>query len=469
MGAAVAIDPLVLHRLFAGRWPATEDLSSAATQPVAAADPLSSRRRPVMTRLLLISQTFPPDNAASAVRAGQIFKYLPEHGYQPVVVAANPDERSIGGDLLRRVPSEKRVAAVSLVSTFARWFTRFLSPYDDRLSWAPHAVDAAVRIMKSQPVQAVYSTSPFLSAHFAALWLKARFGLPWIADFQDPVRDNPFRSRRWIYPYDALIERLIFRHAERLAANTDAVAATWRERYPQWAEKVSVLWNSFDPSERIEPGVVPPRSYRVLAHIGSLYDGRHPAKLLASLERLDIAPSDVRIKLVGPIAPDVLAAHAPLFARLSAKGALEFGNAPVPREEALRETAEADYLVLLDVYNDRDVSLQLPSKLMDYVRFGKPILAYTPKGSPAERILARSGVPNVTIDPLASEEVADRKLLELLSLSAEPQRPSAWFQETFSARTLARTVAGLLDEMLRESSARDASGAAIPERAMRRC
>lgn len=410
-----------------------------------------------MRRVLLISHLFPPDNAAGAVRAGQLSKYLPEQGYQPIVVAANAGGQPIEDEFIRRVPANDRLTPASLVSTCARWFTRFGAPYDDRLGWAPHAAAAAARIIKSRPVEAIYSTSPFLSAHFAALWLKARFGLPWIADFQDPVRDNPSRTRRWIYPYDAIVEEAFFRHADRLAANTDAVAIAWRKRYPQWANKISVLWNSFDPIERIEPGETSRRPYRLLSHVGTLYDGRHPAQLLRSIVRLDIEPSAVRVKLVGPITPDILEAYGALFECVSAKGVLEYANRTLPREAALCETAEADCLVLLDLYNELEVSLQLPSKLVDYIRFGKPILAYTPKCSPAARVLAASGIENVTISPAEPQEVADRKLLEFLRLPPEPRHPSAWFEAMFSARTLARTAGALLDEMLRERPSREFS------------
>ncbi len=197
-----------------------------------------------------------------------------------------------------------------------------------------------------------------------------------------------------------------------------------------------------------------PRSYRVLAHIGSLYDGRHPRRLLESLERLNFGPSNLRIKLVGPITRSVLAAHGSLFERLAERGILKYDNRSVPREEALREAAGADYLLLLDV-NDKNVSFQMPSKLMDYIRFGKPILAYTPPGSPVERILARSGIANTTIDPVAPEEVGDRKLLAFLRTPTEPRRPSAWFEETFSARTQARIVAELLDQVIQKRTDRD--------------
>src|SRR5579871_3301518 len=419
-----------------------------------AAPPRCERRgAPAMRHVLLISYTFPPENVPAAARAGQLFKFLPDYGYQPVVVAAPLAGWGKDDPSVHRVPAGNGRMTSSLAATAARWAARFFAPYEDRWAWVPYATAAAADIIKANAIDAIFTTSPSLAAQFAGLWLKGRFGLPWVADFQDPVRDNPFRTRRWFYPYDALIERGFFRWADHLAANTDTVAAAWRARYPQWREKISVLWNSYDPLEPIATGETARRPERVLAHIGSLYDGRHPRQLLESVERLKIEPSCARIKLVGPIAPAVLAEHGALFERVRHSGVLTYGNRVVSRDEALAETAGADYLVLLDV-NEKNASFQVPSKLLDYIRVGKPILAYTPTGSPVERILARSGIAHTTIDPLAPPEISDRKLLEFLRLPPETRPASRWFVETFSARTQARIVAGLLDAVLQAKTAR---------------
>jgi hypothetical protein len=235
--------------------------------------------------------------------------------------------------------------------------------------------------------------------------------------------------------------------ADRLGANTDTVAAIWRRRYPKWSEKISILWNCFDPAEAVEPAPPPLRPYRVLAHVGSLYGGRHPGQLLASLERLRVDPSAYRVRLVGPIENDIMSEHGPLLERMRAARLLEFDNRQVPREEAARETAQADYLLLLDL-NELPTAFQVPSKLMSYVRTGKPIIAWTQKGSPVERILARCGIRYVAVDPSSPAAECDRRVAEFLTIPAEPCRPSSWFRETFDARSQARQVAGLLDELL---------------------
>lgn len=401
----------------------------------------------IMRNILLLSYAFPPDNTPAAIRPAQLCRYLPDHGFQPIVIASRAEGISNSEPYVRRVPADTVPILVSMTSDIVRRITRVAAPYNDRWPWVPYAASAAADLITSKRIEAVYSTSPFLASHFAALWLKTKFGLPWIADFQDPVRDNPFRTRNWVYPYDLIIERAIFRRADWIVANTDTVASTWRQRYPQWADKISVSWNSFDPEEHFEPARPGQRPHRVLAHIGSLYGGRHPGKLLASLERLGIDPSVLRVKLIGPIDPKILSAHELQLERLRRSGLLEFDNRLVPRVEALRATAEADYLLLLDV-NEHNTSFQVPSKLLDYVRSGRPILAYTSQSSPVERLLARSGIPHATVDPAAPDTVSDQKVSELLQLAPEKHQASPWFAANFSARVLTSSTAKILSDLL---------------------
>ena len=71
---------------------------------------------------------------------------------------------------------------------------------------------------------------------------------------------------------------------------------------------------------------------------------------------------------------------------------MECNEALVPRAEAIRETAQADYLLLLDLTGLKQ-NIQVPAKIFDYLRIGRPILAFTTKASPSEWILELSGVP----------------------------------------------------------------------------
>jgi hypothetical protein len=397
-----------------------------------------------MNRLLLLSYCFPPDNAAAAMRPGQLFRYLPECGYQPAVICSSlsiPDTQSF----VERVPGERVPAAVRFASKLAATFERIAVPYNDRLPWVPHAIAAASRLIEREKIEAIYSTSPFLAGQVAALWLNRKYGLPWIADFQDPVIENPQRGRPWPYPYDSFLERAVFANASLLMANTDTVAASWATRYPQWARKIGVLWNSYDPLEKIPPPTQTRRSYRLLSHIGSLYGDRTPYQLLGALSRLvkdrSLDPSTLRVNLVGKIwFPEEEISH---FG-LQENGMLECQAVRVPRIEALRMTVDSDYLLVID---QPTTTFQVPSKILDYVRIGKPILAFTLPESPLERILRQSGIAYVAISPQLAEAATCAKVMEFLSLPPEPRTPNPWFEENFNCVHQARTVARGFDEL----------------------
>ena len=45
---------------------------------------------PAQKKLLLIAYFFPPFNTVGAIRAAKFAKYLPEYGWEPIVLTANP-------------------------------------------------------------------------------------------------------------------------------------------------------------------------------------------------------------------------------------------------------------------------------------------------------------------------------------------------------------------------------------------
>ncbi|HEY7390836.1 MAG TPA: glycosyltransferase [Bryobacteraceae bacterium] len=397
-------------------------------------------------KAILLAYHFPPDNTSGVQRAARLAKYLPCHGVDLQVIASS----HAGTDAVRRdtlyVPAPELHASAGWES-LSRFVQRVV-PYNERLEWMPHAVRAACRIADREPITAVISTSPPLATHLAALFLKARYRLQWIADFRDPLCGNPGRARGWARPYDLWLERAIFRSADSLVAVTDTVLDEWRARYPRWGEKMHLIWNGFDPKEAVRPLPVPPRHRRVLAHIGVLYRQRHPYKLVEALERLVSAsrldPAKLRLEFLGPIQErERFEAHAATASLLS-RGCLEIRGELVPRAEANHAMATADFLLLIDIVNLSGSSYTVPAKIYDYILMGRPILALTGRQSPVERILCGSGVPYVCVYHSDCGAAVEEKLLRLVELPSEPVAPSSWFLENFDGQRQAEMFAKLV-------------------------
>jgi glycosyltransferase involved in cell wall biosynthesis len=316
------------------------------------------------------------------------------------------------------------------------------------LPWVPHAIAAGKDVLARVPVVAILSSSPPVASHLAAMRLKLQSGIPWIADLRDPLWGNPFRNRRCAGLYDAALEYCLFSAADAVIANTDPVASLWRKRYPRWAHKFHVIMNGYDPEDDQGPQPIPPRPYSLIVHVGSLYGGRRPGPFLASVDRLIghglLDPNGIQIRLIGPMEEDTVQPHLPPFATLAARGCLKHTPCLIPADEARRETSQADYLLLLDL-NGREEALQVPAKLFEYIRVGRPILAFTSQDSPVEHLLNRSGVPHAIVYENDSDQQTDAKVLTFLQLSSQPVSATSWFWETFDARRQTARLATLLD------------------------
>jgi glycosyltransferase involved in cell wall biosynthesis len=398
--------------------------------------------------VLLVTYHFPPDSESGAARPHRFYRYLPEFGYSVHVITAAP---AAANSHIHPVPIPASIGRkMSPLGFTERVLRKFCFPHDEAMLWSWPVVRAAEKLISEGSIRAIFSTAPPLNTHLAALWLKRRYGLPWIADFRDPLRDNSFRATTGLPgAVDRTVEAAIFDHADALIAVTDAIAGAWCKNYPQWKQKFHIIWNGFDPQEIVRPEPTPQREYKLMAHVGNLYGVRQPVKVLSALQKLrGHLTAGVRVLLVGHMDEQIRTNHAALFAELEARGSLEC-RPVVPRAEALRLMSQADYLLLLDIHESPQ-AYAVPAKLFEYLRLGRPILALTTPGSPVDRILERAGVPYRCIYHQDNDEKAAATLASLLQLSTDPVSPSQWFGEQFDGRSQTAALARLLDTMAGE-------------------
>lgn len=401
--------------------------------------------------VLLIAYHYPPENTIGAARPARFAKYLARRGHAVQVVANQGDGATADG--VARVPAPG--ARPGWASRALRLITRYALPYDDRLDWAPHAIRVGDPFCRQRPV--ILSTHPPVATHFAALALKRRHRLAWIADFRDPIMaGHPKRTGWRAAVLDRVMERLIFRHADLIIANTEAVGRLWADQYPRWRDKITVIWNGFDPEDGLAP--LPPcgRARREIAHVGVIYGGRSPAPVIRALDRLiaagTLVPDSIRLRLLGPVKNDALAPVADARTRLEAAGALAVEDRMAPRQEALTATLAADILLLLELNAADETAVQLPAKIFEYIRACRPILAITPPDSVTRTVLAQSGVPHLCLSPTEPPERFDAALATFLATPPGPIAPSPAFLATFDAARQTEALAEAIDRLARRQT-----------------
>ena len=398
---------------------------------------------------IIFAYHFPPENAIGSVRPYRFHKYLSRLGYKCYVISAADVSSLTDVDGIGIQDPSVAKPREGVGWQIERAVRRFILPGALGCRWAVPAYRAGRRFIEQNPQYeqvTVLSTFPPFGAHLAAYWLSRRKRLPWIADYRDPLGDNPVfnhisASTQEMY---RKAERFFVRAADFTVANTDAVQDKLKRIFPDRAERIELIWNGFDPEERMQALPVSSPDRKIVAHVGDLYGGRSVSPILESLRRLidagKLRADRFQVSLVGPVVEGSI--PGPEFVKSAAQqGWLKMEQTRIPQNAARLLIQTADALLLLQPQS----AIQVPGKLFEYLQIGRPILALVPKGSSVERILERSGVPYRCVYPSSTSDEIDSGVLEFFQFKEAQSCPNQWFENHFNVRTHSERIADLIE------------------------
>lgn len=384
-------------------------------------------------RLLLIAYHFPPIRGSSGVqRTLQFARHLPAHGWEPLVVSVHPRAYpAVGDDLMAAVPHGMPVARAFAMDS-ARHLAvrgRYLgcTAFPDRwVTWWPGGVAACLRLIRRYRPQAVWSTFPVATAHLIGLTVRRLTGLPWIAEFRDPMvqavhRLGPAADTVW-----RRFEGAVVRRASRCVFATPGMRHDYAARYPGHdAASWTVIENGYDEGVFAEAersgGAAASRLDGVvrLVHSGILYgEGRDPLPFFRALKEV-AATRPERLEVVLRASGDA-ETHERLAADLGLSQIVNVAPA-VGYGEAIREMLAADGLL---VFQGAVFNKQIPAKVYEYLRAGRPILALTdPAGETARLLRGWDGVYFAREDSVPQIAHALGGLLDAVAAGRVPARP----------------------------------------------
>lgn len=416
-------------------------------------------------RVLILAYDFPPRGSTSVFRVTKFVRYLPEFGWQPVVVAAAVRGGMRDEALLAQLPADLEVLRVDNPFTPGagspapsvgqpplrarlRQLLRAAFIPDPQLLWVPGAVHAAAARIARGDIAAVFSTAPPFSVQLAGLWLKRRFpSLPWLMDIRDIWSENPAVDDPVRYKLQRACEGACVARADRVVTATDGQRRLIEQAFGLPTARLATITNGFDPLD-VPPSAAPePHSALRLTYVGSMIGTRAAAAagLFVALELLaagGVTAAQLEVRLIGVFDARIQAWAAPLIERGIVR-LLPF----MPYAEAYAEMTRADVL-LLTTSDDREGRLSHPNKLFEYFAVGRPVLALTPPGDVAQ--LVREAGVGVAVPPGATEQIV-AALRELLRQHQAGQlsrfTPNDPRFARFERRTLAAQLATLLDEL----------------------
>ena len=393
--------------------------------------------------VLIFAYHYPPENAIGGARPYRFAKYLSRLGYTcRVFTAADQSGRDDPNTEYVPDPFVARPRH-SFSWQLARAVRKFFLPGDIGMHWSYHASRAARACIRAHPGARVtiFSSFPPLGSHLAGWQLARGNGMTWIADCRDPLADE-FRdqqrtlSQKRVYRW---LERVVAQRADAVIANTDAALVRWQEKFPSFKNKFHLIWNGFDPEERINPLPALSRDCKLLSHVGELYHGRNATPILESIARLIAAnrlpAGSVRVRLIGTAQAACLPGSE-FIQRAKSEGWLDVVTQQIPQREATHVSQTSNGLLLLQSQSADHV----PAKIFEYLQIGRPILALVKPNSPAERLLEGSGVPYRCVYPGCTAEAVDEIVASFFDLPSTAVAPSPWFEEQFNAERQTRVL-----------------------------
>lgn len=372
--------------------------------------------------VLMIAFHFPPATMGSGhLRTLGFAKYLPSLGWSPIVLSAceqayhRADPSSV--NLIPDGCPVYRAFALDAKRHFGirgKYLTALAQP-DRWASWWPAAVYRGLRLISRHRACVIWSTYPIMTAHCIAYTLSRLTGLPWIADFRDPVPSSVATQSRLTLSTQMRCERRVLSQARYSVFTTPGAMRSYAERFPLAANgrRLTVIPNGFDEHDFAKLPVGSPRlESRSLhfVHGGVMYpSGRNPVPFFKALANLITAGAltedDIHVTLRASGSETQY--HAELE-RLGLTGIVTLAP-PLPYHEALAEQATADALLL---FQGSQYDCQIPAKLYEYLRLGRPIFALV--GEHGDTAALLRGTAGSVIAPLDVVPVIEKKFMEFV-------------------------------------------------------
>ncbi len=369
-----------------------------------------------MKKVLIFTYYWPPAGGVAVQRFLKFSKFLPEYGWEPIIVTvANGSYPYYDESLVKEVAPSLRVYRTKTFEPFEFYnllrgkkgktmpvvsvgshqkpslFQR-ISEYiranffvpDARVGWAVYAVAQAAAILQKEKIDAIVTTGPPHSTHLIGLRLKQKYRLHWIADFRDPwtgifynqllPRSSKTRAK------DQALETQVLQNADCVTVISPGMKKEFEDR----AKKIEVILNGYDEDNfSLSRSQSTPATFTI-RYVGNLMASQNVESLWRSLSTFKDRYS-FKLELIGRV-DEVVKQTIALHGLSHLTTYIDF----VSHREAtgLMQTA---HLLLFAIPQVKDNELILTGKLFEYLASCSQLISYGPTEGNAAAILVQTG------------------------------------------------------------------------------
>jgi len=369
-------------------------------------------------KVLLVTYYWPPSGGAGVQRWFKFVKYLPAAGIEPLVVTVDATKASypvLDNSLNKEIPEHVKVFRTNTFEPFNLYkkitgkqqipfggfanegkpsllqrisrFVRgnFFIP-DARIGWNKYAFEKCCKIIESENIEVVITTSPPHSTQLIGLNLKEKYKIKWIADLRDPWIDiyyyNKMNHTSWAKKTDVAYEKKVLESADQVIVSSNSTKVLFQSKSDKInPDKIHPIPNGFDIDDFNVPSS-PSSEFFTVTYSGTVTEVYGLAGFVSALKQVIATNQDVRfkIKFVGSISDSLLQEL-----RSAIPDALEIIS-HVQHKEAIHYLMKSTAL-LMAIPNPEDNRHTIPGKLFEYLAARKPIICIGLKDSDVAKII----------------------------------------------------------------------------------
>jgi glycosyltransferase involved in cell wall biosynthesis len=372
-----------------------------------------------MNKVLFITYYWPPSGKASLQWPLKIIKHLPAFGWAPSVLTVDEDTFTQKDEtFLNEIPAEVKVFKAKSYEPFniykkitgrgkneqliasetisknnsrhkmahrlSIWIRMNLFIPDARVGWYFPAIKTGLEMLTKEKVNVIVSIGPPHTTHLIGKKLSSKLNIPHVPVFIDPWVDisyyRNFKRNNITLAVDNHLESSVLQNAAQTVFVTETMRQAYEKKYPFIKSKSNVLYWGYSEEDFSLSSVQTSNEEednKTILHSGNIFDYQNPKKLWQTIKMEIDKGKKLKLVFIGTVSPEIKQSikNIGLDSYTEYKGFL-------PYKEMLIELMKASYL-LVCATEPRHV----PGKLFEYLRAGKPIIAFGDGNEEVKKII----------------------------------------------------------------------------------
>jgi len=372
-----------------------------------------------MNKVLIVTYYWPPSGGAGVQRWLKFSKYLPEFGWEPIILTVDPEFAAYpvtDFSLKEDLPSSIKVYSTPAINYFGIYkkdiskipsagfansidntlkgkllrFIRgnFFLP-DPRKGWNKYAYKKACELIETEGIKNIITTSPPHSTQLVGLKIKKKYpALNWIADLRDPWTDIYYYKQFYPTFFSKLIdlgyEESVLRKADKIITVGASLKNLFSAKVKGIESKTEVITNGYDKDDFSGMIAETPSKFTI-TYVGTLSDIYPVDGFLNALYSFKEKGNEFILRFIGTVSQK----QKDLIQSKTGASIVEF-IPYVDHTEAIKYMLNTSVLLLIIPDHQSNKSI-ITGKLFEYLASGKPIVCLGPADGDAAVIIEITG------------------------------------------------------------------------------